>query len=89
MELPTGMLRVRVDAALRITLRERVPEQRGALRLGKALRSAPLRPLATFLEGMRTKSRLLPGLGTELWAKGSTNMCSGRMRSFCTPEGAR
>jgi hypothetical protein len=32
---------------------------------------------------------LLPGLGTELWAKGSTNMCSGRMRSFCTPEGAR
>lgn len=42
-----------------------------------------------FLEGMRRRSLFDPGLGTADCAKGRTNMCSGRMRSFCTPEGAR
>jgi hypothetical protein len=45
--------------------------------------------LRPFLDGMRTKSRFEPGLGADDWAKGRTNMCSGRIRSFWTPEGAR
>lgn len=68
------MLRVRVDAALGITLRKRVPEQRRALRFGEALSLAPqaIQSIAQayLLGGDAHKVALAPRLGSTALCKG-------------------
>lgn len=72
------MLRMSMDTCTSLSHGEGVPKERGTLGLVESL-----------LLGILMKSRFDPGLGTEDWAKGRTKMCSGLIRSFWTPEGAR
>ena len=68
------ILRMRMNTAPRVPQLERIPEKRRARRL---LQVSLSRPSEEHPVGMRRGCRL-----------GSTKMCVGSMRSFCTPEGA-